>query len=408
MMKMMVRSVVVAAVLATASFGANAAAPKTSPAFADQFVAADTALKAKRFAEVEAKAKEVLASSTRKAPDDVYAAHYYLLEVAKSKNNTPAIIESLEAMLGSGFSMTVSEQNSFRTALVSAYYAVKNFPQAIKHGTDLIKNGGANEAVYTVVGQSYYQTKNFGEAVKLFGGLVGDSEKAGRKPDRQQLNLLYSAQEKSGNAEAAQSTLEKLVRHYPTADTWNVLLYEVKKERLDPRQRVQLFRLMDATGNLKHPVDITAYSDSATSLGLYEEANKALEVGKKLNVFKAADELSRADRYLKSNATRAAEARAELPQMATAAKAAPTGNEYVALGMQYFSFGEFAKAAEATKAGIAKGGLKNLDDNQVLLGIAQLKAGQKADAVQTLRAVKTDNAVTLRIAKLWALYASSL
>jgi tetratricopeptide (TPR) repeat protein len=407
MMKMMVRSVVVAVVLATGSLGASAASPKTSPAFADQFTAAEAARGAKRWADVEAKAREVLASSTRKAPDDVYAAHYYLLEVAKAKSNTPAIIESLEAMLGSGFSMTVPEQNTFRTALVSAYYAVKNFQQAIKHGTDLIRNGGANEDVYTVVGQSYYQTKNYGEAVKLFEGLVSAAEKAGRKPDRRQLALLQDAYAKAGNAEAAQTTLEKLVRHYPTADTWNVLLYEVKKERLDPRQKVQLYRLMDATGNLKHPADITAYSDAATSLGLFEEANRALEVGKKLNVFKAADELSRADRYLKSNATRAAEARAELPEMATAAKAAPTGNEYVALGMQYFSFGEYAKAVEATKAGIAKGGLKNLDDNQVLLGIAQMKAGQKADAVQTLRAVKTDNAVTLRIAKLWALYASS-
>jgi Flp pilus assembly protein TadD len=75
--------------------------------------------------------------------------------------------------------------------------------------------------------------------------------------------------------------------------------------------------------------------------------------------------------------------------------------------MQHFSFGEFAKAAEATKAGLAKGGLKNVDDNEVLLGIAQLKAGQKGEAAQTLRAVKSDNPVTLRIAKLWALYASS-
>lgn len=406
MMKVMVRSMILAAVLATAGLGVHAATPKTSPAFADQFTAADAALKAKRFPEVEAKAKEVLNSSSRKAPDDIYAAHYFLLEVAKSKRDNAGIIASLQGMLDSGFSLTPAEQNAFRTALVSANYQQKNFQEAIKHGSDLIRSGGANEDVYTVVGQSYYQTRNYGEAVKLFEGLVSNSEKANRKPDRRQLTLLQDAYAKAGNADAAQATLEKLVRFYPTPDTWNVLIYEVKKERLDPRQRVQLFRLMDATGNLKHVQDITAYSDAATSLGLYAEANKALETGIKLNVFKTPDEQSRAQRYLASNKKAGDAGLAELPKLEAEAKAAPTGNEYVALGMQQFSYGDYAKSAASVKAGIAKGGLKSPDDAQVLLGIAHMKAGQKADAAQTFRAVKTDDAVTTRIAKLWALYAS--
>jgi hypothetical protein len=407
MMKVMVRSMILAAVLATAGVGAHAATPKTSPAFADQFVAADAALKAKRYAEVEAKAKEVLASSTRKAPDDIYAANYFLLEVAKAKKDNAGIIAGLEGMLGSGFSLTASEQNAFRTALVSAHYQQKDYQQAIKHGTDLIKSGGASETVYTTVGQSYYLTNKFNDAVKLFEGLVSADEKAGRKPDRRQLSLLQDAYTKAGNADAAQATLEKLVRYHPDPQTWMVLLYEVKKERLDPRQRVQLYRLMDATSNLKHAMDITAYSDAATSLGLYAEANKALEIGKKLNVFTAADEASRAERYLASNKKAGDAARAELAQLEAEARSAPTGNEYTALAMQQFSFGDYAKAVEAAKAAVAKGGLKNPDDAQVLLGIAQLKAGQKADAKKTFGAVKTDNAVTLRIAKLWELYASS-
>ncbi len=44
MMKVMVRSMVLAAVLATAGVGAHAATPKTSPAFADQFMAGGAAV----------------------------------------------------------------------------------------------------------------------------------------------------------------------------------------------------------------------------------------------------------------------------------------------------------------------------------------------------------------------------
>jgi hypothetical protein len=406
MSKTIVRSVLMVAVLATSSLTALAAnAPKTSPAFGDQFTAADAALKAKRYGEAEAKAREVLASGSRK-PDDTYAAHYFLLEGAKARKDMPGIIAGLEGMLESGFSPGVAEQNQFRTALVTAHYQTKNYQQAIKHGTDLIKNGGANEDVYTVVGQSYYQTRNFGEAVKVFEGLVSTSEKAGRKPDRRQLSLLQDAYAKAGNEAAAQTTLEKLVRHYPTADTWMVLLYEVKKEKLDPRQRVHLFRLMDATGNLKHAADIMAYSDAAMQLGLYEEANKALDIGVKGNLFKTPEEQSRASRYLASNTTRAAAGRAELAKLETEAKGAATGNEFAALAMQQFSYAEYAKAVEAAKAAVAKGGLKNTADVQLTQGTAQLKAGQKSEAAQTFRGIKTEDAVALRIAKLWALYAS--
>ena len=58
---------------------------------------------AKNWAEVTAKANDVLTSSKPKKPDDVYAAHYFLLEAAKAQNNTPGMIASLEGMLASGF-----------------------------------------------------------------------------------------------------------------------------------------------------------------------------------------------------------------------------------------------------------------------------------------------------------------
>jgi|SRR5690606_32352051 tetratricopeptide (TPR) repeat protein len=406
MTKTIVRSVLVAAVLATASFAASAQkAPTTSPELGEIFLAAQKAMEAKRWPEVEAKAREALAK--KKKADDVYAAHFFLLEAAKAQRNNAGIIENMEGMLNSGFSPGPADEAKFRKALMAAYYQQKNFPQAIKYGNELIKAGQADGDVYTVVGQAYYQQKNYAEAIKVFNDRVTAAEKAGRKPERNELVLLQQSYDKSGNAEAAQATLEKLVRYYPTADTWLALLYEVKKERLDPRQKVQLFRLMDSTGNLKHPSDFIAYSEAATSLGLPNEAAVALENGlNKAKAFQDGPEKERAERYLKSNRERADSSRGELAQLQSEAKSAPTGDAYVALGMAQFSFGQYAEAVESLKAGIAKGGLKNAADAQMTLGVAQLKAGQKADAAKTFRSVETDNEVTNRIAKLWALHAS--
>lgn len=401
-----VRSILVAAVLAAGSMTAHAqsAQPKTSPVFAEEFTAAEKARAAKRWAEVTAKANEVLSSSKQKKPDDIYAGHYYLLEAAKAQNNTPGIIASLEGMLASGFSAGAGTQNQFRKALLSAYYQQKNYAQAIKHGTDLIRSGGADDDVYTVVGQSYYQQKNYGEAVKLFGGLVEADEKKGRKPERSKLVLLQSSYDKAGNAAAAQATLEKLVRYYPDPKTWLALLYEVKKERLDPRQKLHVYRLMESTGNLTLAPDFSAYSDAATSLGLSAEASRVLDTGIKANAFTSAEDRARAERYLKSNQDRAQNDRANLTKVQTEARAAPTGNELVAFGMAQYSFELYPQAVESLTAGIAKGSLKNLADAQMTLGVAQYKAGQKAEAAKTFRAIKTDDELTLRIAKLWALH----
>lgn len=406
MTKSIVRSVLVAAVLAAGSFAVSAqnAAPKTSPALGEVFTAAQNALTAKKYAEAQAKAREALAK--QKKPDDVYAAHYFLLEVAKAQRNNAGIIEHLEGMLNSGFSPGPTAQAQFRKALLTAYYQQKNFPQALKHGNDLISSGAADGDVYTIVGQTYYQQKNYSGAVKIFGDRVAAAEKAGRKPERNELILLQQSHDKAGNAEAAQATLEKLVRHYPTPDTWLALLYEVKKERLDPRQKVQLYRLMESTGNLKHAPDFMAYSEAATSLGLPAEAATVLENGlNKAKVFPEGTDKERAERYLNSNTSRADAEKAELAKLQAEAKTAPTGDTLVALGMAQLSFGQHAEAVQSLQAGIAKGGLKNAADAQITLGVAQMKAGQKGEAAKTFRAVKTDDDLTNRIAKLWALHA---
>ena len=80
----------------------------------------------------------------------------------------------------------------------------------------------------------------------------------------------------------------------------------------------------------------------------------------------------------------------------------PTGDNDVKLGAAYLSYGDPAKAIEAIQRGIAKGGVKNPDDAALLLGIAQLRAGNKPEAAKAFQTVSKDPTMT-RIAKLWLL-----
>jgi TolA-binding protein len=395
-----------AAMLSVCGVGVAGQAPRptNSPQHGEAFTAAKTALAARQYAVVAAKSREVLASPV-KTPDDVFIAHSFLVQVATAQRDAAGQIAGMEGMLESGFEPGSRLQNQLRKQLANAYYGQKNYPQALKYGTALLQNGAGDPDVYTVVGQSYYQQRNYGEAIKLFGGLVSDAEKAGRRPDRNDLTFLYSSYSKADNQDAAQATLEKLVRHYPDPNTWLQLLYEVKKERLDPRQKLHLYRLMESTGNLKRGPDFMDYSIAAMEM-VPNEAHRVLNMARDAKAFHEKTEVARVERYLIATRTAADKARAELTSLASTARTAPTGNEYVMLGIVYYSFAQYPQAIDALQAGIARGGLKNIADAQLTLGTAQLKAGQKAQAAQTFKAIKSDNEVTQRIAKLWALHAT--
>jgi hypothetical protein len=91
-----------------------------------------------------------------------------------------------------------------------------------------------------------------------------------------------------------------------------------------------------------------------------------------------------------------------LDKQDAAARAKPAGDNDVKLGAAYLSYGMLDKAVETLQRGISKGGVKNPDEAAILLGIAQLRAGNKPEAAKAFNAADKD-ATMKRIAKLWLL-----
>jgi tetratricopeptide (TPR) repeat protein len=378
--------------------------PKVSLDHAKAFTAMGEAFAAKRYGEVDTQAKAVLASA-KKTRDDVFAAHQYLMQTAQARNDVAGQMKALEGQLESGF-LPASARNSYYRNLIGLAYKVPDYRKAIEYGQQSIKSGDTSPDVYQWVGQAFYELKDYKSAVGFFSGLVGDKEKAGRRPDRNELILLQSSYAKAGDPAAAEATLKKVVKYYPDPDTWALLIHNIKSARLDFGQKLHLYRLLNATGNLKQAQDYMAYSDAAIAMGLHAESQKVLDAGLKANVFPAGADRSRAERYQKSAAAQIAAMKQTMAKLEAEAKAAPTGDKYVALGMAYYNFGQYSEAANALKAGIAKGGLKNPADARLNLGVTLLKAGQKGEALKEFRAAKSDDEVTQRMAELWALYSS--
>ena len=95
-----------------------------------------------------------------------------------------------------------------------------------------------------------------------------------------------------------------------------------------------------------------------------------------------------------------------LDKQDAAAKAKPTGDADVKLGAAYLSYGQNDKAIEALQRGIGKGGVKNPDEAGLLLGIAYVRANNKAEATKAFQTVNKDPALA-RIAKYWLMTTGS-
>jgi tetratricopeptide (TPR) repeat protein len=371
------------------------------------FRAAQAAEKARRWAEVIAKAQEVLANSKR-TPDDTYYAYYLLFEANREVGNKGEQLNSLKGLVNSGF-LNDAQAAPYTNAVMGLAFQARDYDTAIEYGTRLTRSGHADPQVFTTIGQSYYQKGDFAESARFFRSLIDEQVKRGQKPLEQNLIMLHSSYDKLHNRDGATHALELLVVYYPKKQFWDALLYSVRSDpELQPREKLQVYRLMLATGTLELRQDYSRFAELALQFGLPAESQKVYEAGLKANAFTPETEQKNAERRMES-AGRVADAdRADLKKLEAAAATASNGEDAVVLGMAYYSYGQYDKAVDALQSALAKGGLK--EDLQVevslVLGISQLRNKDSAAAQKTFHDIKTDNSRMQRIAHLWELFAT--
>lgn len=403
-------SAVAVAILAVGGTGvalAADAAPKQQISKAAQkpLKAAQDAAQANKFDESIAKAQEALALPNKTA-FDTYIAYKFLAFAYARKGNNAEAAKAMEAELETGLT-TPAEGNVITKALASVAYGQGNYTKAADYGNRLIKAGGADAETYTLVAQSYYLQQKYRDATKFLNEYISDLERKGQSPKEQTIQLLANSYEKLNDTAGATSALERLVIYYPKPSYWNNLLYSVMRtEGITDRQTLNVYRLMQDTKTLAQPSDYTEMAQLAIEAGTPGEAQKVLDQGFAANIFTDPRVKERNQRLMDAAKKAAAADLASLPKIEAEAKAAKTGDLDVALGSGYLSHGMNDKALEALTRGIGKGGLKNPAEAGILLGIAQLRTGNKGDAQKTFKGVKSADATWARIAKLWALNAS--
>ena len=405
MSKSLFPAVVTAVALLAGAHGAFAAEAKNtvSKAAAKQLKATQDASTAKNYADCVTKGKDAL-NIAGITPYDKYVANQLLAFCYARQNNAEGAAAALEAQLDSGF-MPADQQNPTIKQLALIAYNAKNFPKAAELGNRLIKSGGGDAETYTVVGQALFLQNKFSESAKFLADYVKEVESKGQQPKEQTLVLLRGSYDRANNNNGAAETLEKLVMYYPKKEYWKNLMYSLRRmQGMSDKHTLQVYRLMVANQTMEECSDYSEMAELAVSAGNPGEAQKVLEAATAANVCTEQREKDRTARMLESVKKSAATDLASLPKLEKEAASGKTGDVDAALGNAYLSYGQNDKAVAAFTQALTKGGLKNTADVQLTQGVAYVRAGNKAEALKAFKAVKTDDPIYTRLAKLWSLH----
>ena len=399
MRKSAVVTLLVAAVAAL-QFSSTALAEKVSPAVAKTLQAAQNASKAKRWGECLSNLRTADGAAGKTAYDS-FIINELTAFCALSSNDVATATAAMQTNLSSPFAADKVAQRT--RDLAKVHFNARNYAKTIEIGRGAIKSGYADADTFLVVAQSYYQQNDYKNAREFTGSWIRDLEKRGQRPKENAIQIYVTSCMRLKDEACTAAGFEKLVTYYPDPAGWANLMQSLFATRNDAAA-FNAYRLATEVGAMRTGDDYTEMAQRAIEKGLPGEAQTALEAGFARKAFTEKRDVDRNTRLLATAKERAAADRAGLAKADKEAAAGKSADADLRVGQAYMSYGQYAAAVAAIQRGIGKGNASDPAEAQMVLGIAQLKAGNRSEATKAFRAVKGDADIQ-RVAKLWSLRA---
>jgi hypothetical protein len=396
-------TIVALSLLPGAALAAEGSTPTVSNKLAKPLKAAQDALAAKNYDEALSKTREAQ-GLPEKTPYDTYVINTFLLKIYAGKQDMASEIPIVESLAQSQYT-TADQKKVYLKSISQYYYQTKDYNKALETASEAVKAGANDSDMMGLIARSQYLTGKYKEASATMTEIVGKQE----KPDEESLKLLWQFNDKAGDKAGASKAIEKLVAFYPKPEYWaNALASLVNADTKDGHLQLNVYRLMNDVGVLKRGIDYADMAELALDQGYPGETQSVLQKAFSENVFTEQRDKDRYQHLLDGAKQRAATDQAALAATEKDAANAPTGDKLIQVGAAYLSYGQNDKAIAALSKGIAKGSLKYSDEANLLLGIAQLRSHNTADAQKSFEKVSaSSNAGYARLGKLWGLHAGA-
>jgi tetratricopeptide (TPR) repeat protein len=395
-------AILTAVVLMSAAGATMAQAPQFSREVGKPLSAAQRDIKDRKWDSAMLKIREAEAVK-KKSAHEQYSINELKAFVLMNQRNYVEAARVYEQNLRSGAMPAAEIDNRLKT-LTTLHMRLRNNPKVIEYCKRWVAAGGANDPqAHQILAQAYYQQNDYRNAISAIDKAVLTAQRRGRKVEENwlvlKLNSYYALKDDKG----VLRTRKQLVRAYPSREHWEPLLDTLSRNAGDDRAKLYFYRLMLDLGVLKNPADYVEMAQMMMDqeFGVPGEAVQVIQKGFANKVLDNKDR----DRHLRvqdSVKARAEAARKQVAQLEEQARKGGSGETDVRLGAQYLSFGEHQKAVAVLQRGLRRGGVKDINDARMLLGLAHYRAGQKHEAGKVFRSVSNDSTLAT-IADLWAL-----
>jgi hypothetical protein len=344
-------------------------------------------------------------ATTDRTPHDDFVIAQFLSAVAANLRDYPTAAAAYDVMLASPDFNDLSDADkklAYHDGLVVSEN-VQQWQKVVMFGQKLDAMQGNDDITYTAMAIAYYNTKDTANA-SLYAQKAIDMAKAqGKQPQEQALQIQMNGQAQSKDTAAASATLETLAISYNQPEVWSHLTdIALTTRNLKDVDALFIFRARYMTGAMAQGDNFTDMATIANSLGYATEAQKVLEQGinsGKITPGQAAAQMAKARKG-------AAEDERALASIAAAAERAKTGEQDAKLAEDYWGYGRYADVEAAARRAVAKGGMKDASEGQMMLGIALVAEGKYDDAIQALGQVSGPEGRT-KSAHLWSVYAQA-
>lgn len=321
-----------------------------------------------------------------KTSNEAYLIERVRAAAASAAGDYDTAARSFENLIASG-KLGANEKAQFSEGLIGIYMRAREFGKANAAIERQLKDRNDPKLRAYLI-QNYFAMGKTGEATRLLQADLQADEKAGRRPQEDQLQMLSNIQNKGGDKAGYINTVEKLATYYPKESYWLILLNRISgKPGFSSRLSVDVLRLRMHHNMLKKPNDYMELAQLVLRDGAAGEAVKVINRGYKEGILGVGPDAARhqrlkdlADKTLAETKTKAAANEADLIKIGDK-------DGLVALGYSLVSAGETAKGLKMMEAAVKGGGLKRPEDAKLRLGQAYAMAGNKAKAVSTLRTV---------------------
>jgi len=364
--------------------------------FVENLQAAQSALSARNWSTALAKADAALphasGSQQKAAVEQIRVA----ASCDASIKNHAGCISAIEKAKSSG-GLPGAVTKNYDLMLAGRYADSGNMAKAVTQTKANIAAYGGSATEYAFVAKNELNAKNYSEAVKYAQKAID----AAGKPNKTYYNILLNSYQAQNKLDDFYRTVEKIAPIFKEDTYWRMLIERTRKEKNYRGSDTQLdvYRALQQAGVKLKPEEMFEMAEGARKRGVPIEAANLWDQMAKANDPQVAKQKALIDQ-VKKNA--AAEKGGELAKSEAAAATRAAGDAYATVAESYLASGNAAKAVELFQKSIAKGEMDagKVDLIKVRMGVAQFKAGKKADAVKTWQSVKADNGAAW-LAKSW-------